>query len=295
MSEEGTAVVETPATTLFTEKGINIDVVKSYLGDDFYNDPETKQQPTKMFDNLKTDKDLLKMTATAQRKATQNEKTYAEKYQKEYAEKTKGMIKMPGADAKPEEIAAYRKAIGVPDTAEGYQLPIPESAVEEDKALFGEIAKLTAQEAHKLGVPKGAAESLFKNAITAINTHFAAITNNGLTAIQADENKLKEQHKEKYDEFVKQTDAVLAKTKSGKDLELVIKAHPLLRNLVAEFAPLVLEGKTIGGDGGKLGVEGGRDKPKSGGMTYCYHDDGRMMSREEAIAAGKMDKDGNLL
>jgi hypothetical protein len=36
--------------------------------------------------------------------------------------KTEGMVKVPGKDAKPEEIAAYRKALGVPDTPAGYDL-----------------------------------------------------------------------------------------------------------------------------------------------------------------------------
>ena len=298
MSEDGNGAA-TETKGLFTETGINIEAVKAHLGDDFFNDPDKKSEPTKMFDNLKSEKDLLKMAATAQRKATQNEKTYGDKYAKEYAEKTKGMVKLPAPDAKPDspEVIAYRKAVGVPDAVEGYQMPIPENAIEEDKPLYNEIAKITAAEAHKLGIPKGMAEALFKNAINTVNTHFAAMTNNGLSAIQADEAKLKEQYKEKYDEFVKTTDAVLAKTKTGKEFELLVKANPLVRNLIAEFAPLVLEGKTFGGDTGKTAgdAEGSTDKPKTGGMTYCYHDNGVPMTKEEAIAAGKIDKDGNVL
>ena len=33
---------------------------------------------------------------------------------------------VPGADAKPEEVAAFRKAQGVPDAPEGYQIKVPE-------------------------------------------------------------------------------------------------------------------------------------------------------------------------
>lgn len=38
----------------------------------------------------------------------------------ELSEKAKGLLKVPGADAKPEEIDAFHKAIGVPETADKY-------------------------------------------------------------------------------------------------------------------------------------------------------------------------------
>lgn len=43
--------------------------------------------------------------------------------------KTDGMIRVPGATATPEEKAAFHKALGVPDTAEGYQISRPEVAL----------------------------------------------------------------------------------------------------------------------------------------------------------------------
>lgn len=44
--------------------------------------------------------------------------------------KTDGMVRVPGEGAKPEEIAAFRKALGVPDTAEGYGALRPETIPE---------------------------------------------------------------------------------------------------------------------------------------------------------------------
>ena len=35
--------------------------------------------------------------------------------------KTEGMVKLPGAEATPEEISAYRQALGIPDSADAYQ------------------------------------------------------------------------------------------------------------------------------------------------------------------------------
>lgn len=49
----------------------------------------------------------------------------------------------PGKDAKPEVVAAYRKRIGVPESAEGYKFAMPEGveASEADKAIHGKFAE----------------------------------------------------------------------------------------------------------------------------------------------------------
>ena len=51
--------------------------------------------------------------------------------------KTEGMIRLPGAEATPEEIAAYRQAIGVPETADGYELPkeLPPDVIIDDEVF----------------------------------------------------------------------------------------------------------------------------------------------------------------
>lgn len=50
--------------------------------------------------------------------------------------KTEGMVRVPGKDAKPEEVAAFRKAIGVPETVEGYaDVRAPEGATLDDKTF----------------------------------------------------------------------------------------------------------------------------------------------------------------
>lgn len=50
----------------------------------------------------------------------------------------------PGKDAKPEDIAAYRKQIGVPETAEGYQFEVGEGQepTDTDKALHAAMGKI---------------------------------------------------------------------------------------------------------------------------------------------------------
>jgi hypothetical protein len=50
-----------------------------------------------------------------------------------------GRVKIPGADAKPEEIAAFREAMGVPDKAEGYEIKLPEGLDGEKYELDGKF------------------------------------------------------------------------------------------------------------------------------------------------------------
>ena len=64
---------------------------------------------------------------------------------------------VPGADAKPEDVAAFRKALGVPDAPEGYALKRPEIAAVlgwDDKAEAGFKAA-----AHKAGMTPVAAQA----------------------------------------------------------------------------------------------------------------------------------------
>jgi hypothetical protein len=69
----------------------------------------------------------------------------------------------PGKDAKPEAIAAYRKALDIPDDPKGYEFVKPEYMSDEDfasentKASLANIAKV----AHEAGAPKAAVAALW--------------------------------------------------------------------------------------------------------------------------------------
>lgn len=78
------------------------------------------------------------------------------------AARAEGKFTVPGADAKPEDIAAFRTAIGVPDKPDGYEIKGPEG-VPLNAPL---IAKL-AESAVKHGAPKGAFEGLVSDFIAA--------------------------------------------------------------------------------------------------------------------------------
>lgn len=64
---------------------------------------------------------------------------------------TKQTLKIPDEHSTPEETAAYRKAIGVPDTAEGYRITRPEAALTnwDETAEKNFLANM-----HQAGVPE---------------------------------------------------------------------------------------------------------------------------------------------
>lgn len=89
-------------------------------------------------------------------------------------EKAGRTIVIPGADAKPEEVAAFRSKMGVPANAADYKLPVPEGGSAE---FAGEASKWF----HEAGVPPAQAQQLTEKwnafaAKTAADANAAAIT-----------------------------------------------------------------------------------------------------------------------
>ena len=68
-------------------------------------------------------------------------------------EKAGRTVVIPGADAKPEEIAAYRAKIGIPANATDYKLPVPEGT-------SPEFASEAAKWFHETGIPPAQAQQL---------------------------------------------------------------------------------------------------------------------------------------
>ena len=212
------------------------------LGDNYFNDPETKQQPTKMFDNIKDIKGLVNMTATAQRELSRGDARFADKM--------KEMIKIPGEGATPEEIAAYNKAVGVPETMDGYELPIPEG---DDKAGYEVIANAVKAAAFESGVPASKVIGVWGKVVEAIDQQNKALEQKGLALMAAEETAQKEKYKDKYPIFIEEGDKVLTKAKNGAELGKILeifglKNHPAVREFLFEIAPLVNQGSTtLGG------------------------------------------------
>ena len=235
------------------------------LGDDYFNDPETKQQPTKMFENVKDMKSLVKFAATAQRKVSAGDKRFEEQLE--------GMVKLPGKNATPEETAAFNKLTGAPDSKDGYELTIPEN---DDKTTYEAIAGVVRAAAHEAGISAKKLPGVWNKVVEALVAQNKAIEEKGLALIKADEDALKEKYPgDKHDALIKTGDKALGTFKAGKAVtELLtnygIINHPAIREFLAnEVAPLVLEGVTAGGDS-VAGADGEKWPVK-----YKYDDAGK--------------------
>ena len=73
-------------------------------------------------------------------------------------QKREGQVRVPGKDAKPEEIAAYHKAIGVPDKPEAYEFFVPEGAVVTDDMKANQVE--WGKRFQAMGISKEAAKKL---------------------------------------------------------------------------------------------------------------------------------------
>jgi len=233
------------------------------LGDNYYNDPYTKHEPTKMFDEVKDFKTMVNNYDNAQRTISKGEAAFAEK--------TKGMVAIPNAESTPEQVKVYREAMGVPEKADGYKLTIPDG---DDKESFTGIAAVVKEEALAAGAPPALLARIWDKVTATMTSQFKALEDKGLELIKADEDAMKAEHKENYDKYIKGTDAALAKLKVGVDIKKLfdnygITNHPLVRKLEAEIAPFVMEGKTV------LGDSAGGGNKESGFPSYEYDDNGR--------------------
>jgi len=247
---------------LFTDGVINLETVQEHLGDDYYNDPETKQQPTKMFENVNDQATLVKNYASAQRQISKGDA--------DFAERTKGMINIPGKDASEDDIKAYRKATGVPESVDGYAMDIPDG---DDKESFTGVAAAVKEAALAAGAPAGVVSSIWGKVVETLQGQFKGLEDKGLALMASEVAGMKELHKEKYDTFIKGTDDALAKFKGGSEVKtlldnLGIGNSPAIRNLLAEIAPLVNEGRTVFG-------ESTNAKESDGFPTYKYNEAGK--------------------
>lgn len=75
----------------------------------------------------------------------------------------KGSIKVPGEGAKPEEIAAFNKAIGVPENAEGYAIELPEGVKEDEIDM--ELINPLKDQALAAGIPAKGFQALIGGVI----------------------------------------------------------------------------------------------------------------------------------
>jgi hypothetical protein len=175
--------------------------------------------------------------------------------------KLDGAIFKPSENATDEQIAAYRKAMGVPDNPTDYEFPKGEN-IEHDPKMIEFAQKLF----HEAGLSAEQA----KQVSTAWDAHIQAIAksleeqeNQALKDVEATQ---KEKWGDEYDKNFELSKRAFAKF-AGKDLA-EFKVHPVLVDAFYEV------GKAMGEDETPHGGKGGQGKEPQVGMKYDMPDFG---------------------
>jgi len=214
--------------------------LQEILGDDFYNDPETKQQPTKMFDNIEDIPGLVKFAASSQRELSSTKNSMS------------GMVKIPDEKSPTykDDLVSYNKAIGVPPSADDYELLAPEG---QDKVAFETVANMIRPALLEAGISSAKIGKVWGSVVEGVNKFNQTLEAAGQAATEQDIAAQKEKLGEKYDNYVAECEKALTKTSTGPILKefftgLGILDHSIIRAHLAEIAPLVNQGSTVVGD-----------------------------------------------
>lgn len=130
-----------------------------------------------------------------------------------------GLIKMPGKDAKPEDVAAFRKALGVPETPEEYFKGIKL----DNGAVIGELDKPIADDFAKAAHAAGATPEVVNGVL---NWYFAKQEQEAAALDEADHNyrvsseaALKEQYGPSFSRRANAIASLFASAPGGHDLK----------------------------------------------------------------------------
>lgn len=147
--------------------------------------------------------------------------------------KTDGLVKLPTDDSTPEEVAAYRSSIGVPDTVEGYG-EAPDGIDAESYTAFSEFAL-------EKGLPKDAVDA-------AIEYDLQRATANDEAQAEWNKEQGESLRKEWGADFdSKRMDAIRAATTFGLDPEHPIFGDASMVKTFANIAAAISDDKLVSG------------------------------------------------
>lgn len=109
------------------------------------------------------------------------------------------ILKVPGPDAKPEEIAAYRERLGMPKDAKEYKIAKVEGLAEQEHAAFETFLRSTF---HGLGAPANLVEGFSAKWAEFVATSQKAAVQARTEQQAAEEAELKGEQGTNYDKFV---------------------------------------------------------------------------------------------
>lgn len=242
------------------------------LGEDYYSDPE-KTKPTKAFDDINDYNMLAKSYLSTKRMVGKKDA--------EHAEVIKHMVKVPGENATDDEVKNFRSAMGVPESPDGYDLPLPENISDLDKQGFQAVAEAIKPIVHAEGISPSKLTKVWSKVVEVLTAQNAEIDRKGVELLEADTKALQEKYKERYDPFIKAGNDSIAKfnTKDnpvGENFKSLLDTFgilnaPATREFLFALSKLVLPG----GSNLSMGVNGDEAVSSSTGLSYKYDSKGK--------------------
>jgi hypothetical protein len=166
------------------------------------------------------------------------------------AKKAEGMVKVPGENASEEEIAAYRKATGVPDSPEAYAYTVPADFPKDipfDQKRFDDFRAV----AFKAGMNQVTFEAAVNHEITRQIAEYNALNTAAENLAKQTTEQLKKEHGTGYDAWLAK--AKLAYSKIPEMVEIAkltgMGDHPVFLKLAGWIGEHINEGSFEKGSG----------------------------------------------
>lgn len=166
---------------------------------------------------------------------------------KGYAEGQKyigGSVRIPGADAKPEDIAKFHQKLGVPDSPDKYNLKMPEIPGGWDEAQV----KPVLAEIHKLGLTPAQAQGVVGLYAKTVQEAYGRFDTDRKTAAET----LKTEWGATYEKNLALAQRVVLEFSGQESLDLLdasgLGNHPALIKLFAKVGEILAEDGVISGD-----------------------------------------------
>lgn len=197
-------------------------------------------------------------------------------------------VRLPGESASEEEAAAFRKALGVPDTADAYRIPVPEHVPADALEAEGmqDAFRRVREAAHRAGASQDVLDAVIGAYWEIEADAVRATAANDQDALRQSETALRHEWGPFYDRYTALAKEALDRLPYGKELtQAELKNGALLGNDPNFIRLMAALGRATGEGGvqiGRTSVEGGQD------MRKRYD----TLSRDlhEAYARGDMDK-----
>lgn len=130
--------------------------------------------------------------------------------------KRESQVRVPGKDASEEEVNKYREAIGIPKTADDYELPVPKDAPEE----IQEEMKVWGETFHKLNMSQDQVSGLFETLNTINEEQQKRDSEANEAFAKATEDALKAEWRGDYDKNLRLANQAFAKVAANTGLSI---------------------------------------------------------------------------